>query len=77
MSVTNVSGLGATAKLELQDTNPSSEFEGRMLFENHDGKVKITCTRKRPGGREHSATGELDLSTLEHIVAVLKGEVPL
>lgn len=73
MSMTNIAGLGST-KIELEDTYPDDDFEGRATFELREGKIKITACRHRPGGREYAIPAEMDLETLEHIVRVLKGE---
>lgn len=77
MSVMNVAGHGHAAKIEVQGTYPSSDFDGRMLFEIRDGKLRVEVTRQRPGGREYTIAGEIDIEQFEHIYAVLKGEETL
>lgn len=78
MTMTDISGHGAVAKIEIEGTLPDDDgFEGRAIFELRDGKVRITNMRQRPGGREYAIQSNVELEALEHIIAVLKGEKTL
>jgi hypothetical protein len=77
MSVINVAGHGAAAKIQIEGTYPDDNFEGKMLFEIRDGKLRIEVTRQRPGGRSYTTPGVVDIEQFEHIYAVLKGEEKL